>query len=347
MKHISIKFKIVFFLSFLLAYTILGYSQKTKSYYIDLYSKETFKSDAIYKRKVRKVNEKWEVKDYYLNDSLAMTGTFLEKSLKTKIDTFKYYHINGKLSEIGFYKEGYKEGTFTKYNIAGNLVSSKNYFADAPTGEWIWCKFNGDTVKIVRNAAKQSIYSVENNAGYQGGGKAYNEHIQSYRYPPQASSDGYYGQTITTFKVSETGELSDIDVILHGTEEMDNFVTNVVQEMPNWIPAREFGEQVSSYNVLPLIFIIENNKVNIKNRTMAKAFHSSGVEDYKNNEFEKAAFKFKHAIKFDNTNAKYYYFYAVCLHQYQDPAVTIEYFKIANMLDDQIIKPEIKEYYKL
>jgi antitoxin component YwqK of YwqJK toxin-antitoxin module len=337
--------KILIIFSLLFATTLSVYSQRTKAYYIDSNGKETFKSDAIYKRTVTKSNEKLHVEDYYLNDSLAMTGFYQDKSLKTKTDTFKSYYINGKLSHIKIYKNGLKDGESNEYDITGKKISKKNFTVDVPSGEWIWYSKDSGSSQIVVNAGYESVYSIENPPGYQGGVAAYNSHIKSYRYPYQSSSDGYYGQTITTFKISENGELTDIDVILHCTEEMDVFVKKVIQDMPNWIPARKKGNPVSTFYVLPLKFIIDNNEVNISNRTKAKAFYVSGITDYKNNKFENAAFKFKNAILFDNTNAKYYYFYAVCLHQYDPSDKTGEHFKIANMLDDKIVTPEIKEYY--
>lgn len=341
-KHFS-KAKLIVPIIFIFSCTAGIFAQKTKTYYIGESGQLISKKDALYKREVTRYESRWLVCDYYLNDSLCMKGYYLDRNLKIETDTFRTYHINGKPSEIIIYKDGLINGEYQKYNIAGTKIMTGNY-TDGKSDNY-WKRYNNPVSNPkYANAPSYETYKLQSMPEYPGGHDAYMAHLKSYHYPHQTSQEGYYGKVIATFVVSETGEITDIDIILHGNAEMDSLAVKMIQEMPDWKPATINGKAVSSFFILPITFLIGDEKVNIKNRKIAEAYFVSGVNDYKNNKFPNATFKFKNAIYYDNANAKYYYYLAVSLYQYYDPDIACEYFKIANMLDDQIVKPDIKKF---
>ncbi len=342
-KHFS-KTRLIVLIIFIFSCTAAGFAQKTKTYYIGDSGKLTPKQDALYKREVTRDESRWFVCDYYLNDSLYMKGYYLDKDIKIKTDTFRIFHINGNLSEIIIYKDGLMNGEYQKYNIAGTKILTGSYTDGKSDNHWKRYDNNPASNPEYANVPNYDFYELQNRPKYPGGHDAYKVHLDSYRYPHKTSQEGYYGKVIATFVVSETGEITDIDIILHGSEEMDSQVVKMIQEMPDWQPATVKGKAVSSFFILPVTFLLDDEKVNIKNRKIAEAYFISGINDYKNNKFPNAAFKFKNAISYDNSNAKYYYYLAVSLYQYYDPDIACEYFKIADMLDDQIVKPDIKKF---
>lgn len=337
------KFKIFILSLVFIGVTFSAYAQKTKTYYIGCRNQKTIKSDAVYKRKITKHEDKWSVADYYLNDSLHRIGQFLDKDLKTKIDTFRIYHINGNFARINTYENGLLNGEWIEYDISGEEIRTLIFTNGKRERNATWYNRDLDPFCLIPVKETFEHYKLESAPSYPGGNEAFHKYFDSLEYPNISVADGHYGQTVVTFKVSETGKISDIDVILHGSEELDAFAKDLISGMPDWEPATVNDKPVERFVVHPITFILDLNKEAISNRTKANAFFVSGIEDYKNNKFKNAAFKFENAINYDKANAKYYYYYAVSLYQY-DPDLACEYFKIADMLDSKIVTPEAKKF---
>ena len=70
-----------------------GYSQKPKKYTINREGIRTSKAFAKFNREVTKMDDKYLVKDFYLNGILQMEGSYKDKSLKQKTATFKRYYL--------------------------------------------------------------------------------------------------------------------------------------------------------------------------------------------------------------------------------------------------------------
>jgi hypothetical protein len=76
-----IKSRLLIFTSLSLAVFLTSFGQKAKVYYIDNQFKKCKIADAFYKRAITKIDTIWRVKDYNLNETLCMTGTFSDKDL--------------------------------------------------------------------------------------------------------------------------------------------------------------------------------------------------------------------------------------------------------------------------
>ncbi len=156
--------------------------------------------------------------------------------------------------------------------------------------------------------------------------------------------EAVYGQTITTLQINKEGKVSDVDIIVHGTKEMDSAIINALYKMPAWKPALINGKPVSSGYVLPVQFVYETKKVSLNDDVIAKAFFYQGPRDYKRQDYEKAVFMFKEAINRDEKTAKYYFAAGNCYFKTKKQQMACAYWKMADALDKKIIKKEIKEF---
>jgi protein TonB len=323
-------------------------SQKINTYYITGNGERTSKSFARYKRTVDNQNNRWFVRDYYLNDSLQMTGCYLDKKLSQKTDTFNYYYLNGKISKTVIYRNNLKNDTEKSYHITGKLSKVTNYNNGEIFGKWFWYDEDGNLVTELDSVNKEILSKYYSPPLYVGGQSKLKEYLGTMKYPEEDQYSGAYGQTITTFQIDEAGNVSEVDIIVHGTEKMDSAIIKHLYKMPKWAPAKQNGEYVTSYFILPMQFTLEFiEKVSLSDEIIAKGFFISGLQDFKAENYEKALLKFKKAIDYSNMEAKYYYFTGHCYYKLKKQDFACEYWFIANLLDSEILKEDIKKLCKL
>jgi len=336
--------KKLFLLAFV-TFTNLGYSQKIKTYYINSDGKKCSKSFAKFNRSINNQNDIWVVRDYYLNDSIQMIGNFLDKNLTIKTDTLKYYYPNGKLSSISVYKNNVLNGNLKSYYVTGNISKSANYKMNVPTGEWIWYTEDGIIENKLDNVNPNILEDNYVNAEYPGGKKKLNEYLNKFNINSNQGNKSYHGNIITTFQIDEEGNVTEVDIILHGTKEMDSAVIKHLLSMPKWRARKKNGKFVTTNYVLPIILDHQSKKVNDK--IIAEAFFNSGGLDYKEGKYEKAAFKFIKAIGYNHMEAKYYFFLGHSYYNLKKQDFACENWSVANSLDSEILKKEIKDLCNL
>jgi len=333
----------------LLAFVVfanLVYSQKLKTYYIKSNGEKTSKLYANFKRTVQDQDDIWVVKDYYLNDSLRMTGHFLDKDLTQRTGSFTFYYMNGNFSRTIEFKNDVKHGNEKNYMISGTLSRSGNYNMGEATGKWIWYNEDGGIGNELDNVNPNILDENYSPAKYVGGQKKLNEYINKANYALPKGNFAIYDRTITTFQINEEGEVTDVDIIVHGTEEMDSTIIKHLYKMPKWIAKKENGKYVTSNYVLPIKFSNKSEKV-LSDNIVAEAFFNSGVDDFKEESYEKAVFKLIQAISRNHMEAKYYYLLGLCNYQLKQTDFACSNWIIANSLDNEILKKEIKDLCNL
>lgn len=73
-------------------------------------------------------------------------------------------------------------------------------------------------------------------------------------YPKEAIEAGIEGKVFVDFVVGKDGSIRDVQVRRHVHPLLDAEAIRVVKSMPNWKPAENYGEPVSSRFTLPLSF---------------------------------------------------------------------------------------------
>ena len=88
-----------------------------------------FDQNGFYRVETKLNDNLLEVKDYYANGALQMSGFYsLPDSVKT--DSFVYYSATGKIESEGVMKEGKMIGTWKIYDSLGNISAIENYMSD-------------------------------------------------------------------------------------------------------------------------------------------------------------------------------------------------------------------------
>lgn len=338
--------KNVIFLLALLIFASNGYSQKLKTYYIDFKGEKTSKSNAKFQRTVRYQNNIWNVRDYYLNDSLYRTGSFTDKKLTQKTGILTSYFPNGKVSRTVAFENNLKHGDEKYYFITGNISRSAHYEKGEATGKWIWYNQDGSIENELDNINPHSLKDNYTKAQYPGDKKELNEYIKKVDYKLRQGNMVFNGKTITGFKINKEGDVTDIDIIVNGTKQMDSAVIEHLYNMPKWKPAKENGKYVASYHVIPIAFGQQNNTM-LSDKNIGNAFYNSSLKDYKEEKFNKAIFKLLRAINYDHMDAKYYFLLGHCYFQQKKQDFACENWAIANSLDGGVLKKEIKDLCNL
>jgi antitoxin component YwqK of YwqJK toxin-antitoxin module len=334
--------KLLFLLAFVL-FATSGYSQKLKIYYIKANGEKTSKLYAKFKRTVQNQNDIWVVRDYYLNDSIRMSGHFQDKNLTQKTDTIIYYYPNGKLSSTAIYKNNALNGNHNSYYVTGSLSKSGNYDMNVPTGEWIWYKEDGTIESKLENINPNIFSKNYSPAAYIGGNLK--EYLNKVNLNLNNGNLSYNGNIITTFQINEEGDVTEVDIILHGTKEMDSALIKHLYNMPKWRAQKKNGKYVTSNYILPIILNNQSKKIN--DSVIAEAFFNSGGLDYKEGNYEKAVFKFINSIGYNHMEAKYYFFLGHSYYNLNKPDFACAEWSVANSLDSTILKKKIKDLCNL
>ena len=121
---------------------------------------------------------------------------------------------------------------------------------------------------IARNIwAKNMLESSKVNKGveippkYNGGyGALYEYLITNIKYPKKAEKRGKKGEVDIYFVVDRMdGHLRDIKVQSSTDKIFEEAAMEVVQKMPNWIPAQQKGRNVNCSHTLPIKFNIPSS----------------------------------------------------------------------------------------
>lgn len=113
-------------------------------------------------------------------------------------------------------------------------------------------------VPVEKESNKPVIYlELEEEAEFPGGWVALKKFLaENLRYPPVAMESGIEGRCLLQFIVSETGELSDIQVKrgVPNCPECDEEAIRLVKSMPRWNPGKSKGISVKSGYTVTVVF---------------------------------------------------------------------------------------------
>ena len=208
-----------------------------------------------------------------------------------------------------------------------------------PAGEWIWYnedgsienKFDSINPNILSKNYSPAVYVAGN----------LNEYLNKVNIKINNGNKAYYGNIITTFQINEEGNVAAVDIIIHGTKEMDSAIIKHLYNMPKWKPKKKNGKYTTSNYVLPIILGHQSKKVN--DNIIAEAFFNSGGLDYKEGRYEKAVYKFIKAIGYNHMEAKYYFFLGHSYYNLKKQDFACANWSVANSLDSEMLKKEIKD----
>jgi antitoxin component YwqK of YwqJK toxin-antitoxin module len=138
------KMRYLFTVLFLAAF-FFSHAGDTTYYYYDYHYIEIKKEEASIFRKVIKTTDlTYSVWDYYQQNRIRMTGSYLDSKMLVKNGEFVYYFPNGKVEKEGEYQNDALLGVWTHYFMNGNLKSKGEYNSEKKKiGQWEFGYING------------------------------------------------------------------------------------------------------------------------------------------------------------------------------------------------------------
>lgn len=108
---------------------------------------------------------------------------------------------------------------------------------------------------IDKNNSQQIFMFVEEMPKFNGGeGKLRDYLSTAVKYPEQAKELGVQGTVYISFVINEIGEVTEPRVIRGVTTELDIAALEAIKKMPNWVPGKQQGRNVSVQYNIPVKF---------------------------------------------------------------------------------------------
>ena len=99
------------------------------------------------------------------------------------------------------------------------------------------------------------IYTiVEQMPDFPGGQEKLNKFLLQIKYPRAARKKGVSGKVYVTFVVNSDGKIKNVKILRGLGYGLDEEVLRVVNKMPDWIPGKQNGKEVSVQFNLPVNF---------------------------------------------------------------------------------------------
>ena len=127
-----------------------------------------------------------------------------------------------------------------------------------PTSEVVKANAEAQVTDESAPQSKKVYKSVEQMPMFPGGEMALMKYLQSHiNYPPEAAKNDIGGRVIVQFIIDETGQVGEVKVLRHVSEEIDAEAVRVVKTLPKFEPGRQDGEAVSVWYTLPISFKLQ------------------------------------------------------------------------------------------
>ena len=112
----------------------------------------------------------------------------------------------------------------------------------------------GKAPVAIDKTTPQDGEAVDVMPAYPGGMEALRRFLQKHLEAPEELENGQQVSVRVKFVVDYTGKLKSFVTVLDGGEAYNNEVVRVLKKMPDWIPGKTRGENVSVYYVIPVKF---------------------------------------------------------------------------------------------
>lgn len=107
----------------------------------------------------------------------------------------------------------------------------------------------------LKNVKQEVIFTtVEQMPEFPGGQEKLNKFLLQIKYPRAARKKGVSGKVYVTFVVNSDGKIKNVKILRGLGYGLDEEVLRVVNKMPDWIPGKQNGKEVSVQYNLPVNF---------------------------------------------------------------------------------------------
>jgi TonB family protein len=119
-----------------------------------------------------------------------------------------------------------------------------------------------DEVRASKRDTNEIFDAVEENPEFVGGMEALGKFLQeNLKYPEAAKKANYSGKVYTSFIVNSNGTAINFDILKSAEFGCDEEAMRVLKLVPKWIPGKSKGKAVRSRFVVPINFVLEEEKI--------------------------------------------------------------------------------------
>ena len=236
---------------------------------------QTEKDSASYYSIISRKNDTlFEVKDFYKNSQIQMSGVYKKMNPNIKNGYFTYYSERGLIKQEGSYSLNERDGCWKSYSNSGRIIKNENFHNGKLEGE-LKMYYESGIVKRLENYKKGELLSgkcfgvlgndtlyfpYEIFPSFVGGEEALYKYLaENVQYPEDARQMSIKGRVNVKFVVYKDGSIGDISVTKSVYSSLDQEAVRVIRNMPKWIPGRQDGVNVDVYFIIPILFKLNKN----------------------------------------------------------------------------------------
>ena len=231
----------------LVLFTSISYSQDTiylKKNYEEI---DNIKKAEYYKLINPSTNHEGAIteKIFYLNDKIKIEKTF-EKYYSSNPELIEnvFYYDNGQIHIKSEYENGKLNGEFVSYWENGKLKRKDLYKKGKLKDGTCWNK----------NGKKVEYYDFEIHPEFPGGKVAFQKYMQDNLGNIKIPDNLKDSQVIIKFTIDENGKITNPEIKKPVNPQIDKAALKIVDEMPNWKPAKQDGNPVKVTRSIPISF---------------------------------------------------------------------------------------------
>lgn len=260
--------KIIVYLLFSMPFFLQAQQKLDTIFYNQNWEVTKVKDSIEYYRIATKVKNEFQVNDYYTNNQLQMSGTFISLDKENRNGNFKFYTKLGELSSEGIYKNNLKQGVWKEYKN-GKLWVSSMYEEDSLNGEFLVFYPTGKIKRndiyrkgelkvglcYDKNGNDTTYFPFEEYAQFEGGEEEMEKFIsETIEYPDKALNEKLSGRVIVRYYVDVKGRVKEPLIMSNTPEILNKSALKCIKLMPDFTPASIDGVKIGTYFYLPIVF---------------------------------------------------------------------------------------------
>lgn len=189
---------------------------------------------ARFERVITTVNDSvYKVTVNYLTGESLSTGSYSDIDLLVGHGDFTFFYANGYKESEGRFKNGFKVGTWKRWNFEGKPKPDRFY----PDENFVKTNRSSQPAKFPGGMAALQVLVSD-----------------SLVYPEQAKTQKIQGTVYVTFTIDATGEVSQPQITDGVHQVLDDEALRFVSSLPTWVPAAKGGIPVDSNYIMPITF---------------------------------------------------------------------------------------------
>lgn len=201
----------------------------------------TYKIIVKDKDDTNKVNSKF----YYPSDNIKSEQNYSNYSEEIYHGTNRVWYETGELKKTVTFQNGLEAGDLVTYWKSGTIRRIDKY----KNGEFKRGKVYDSLGK------REKYYDYYQDAFFNTEHGSLKSFIKdNLQYPQEAVDNNEEGRVRVSFVVDNDGSIIDVEILDSVSESLDEEAIRLVKSMPNWIPAKQDGENSRQRFAFPLNF---------------------------------------------------------------------------------------------